>query len=115
MTSARPAHGIDPTALKREPRRPVSRIARRIAPLALLIGFSSLLAVSKPSLLSVYALNVLAEESSVILILATAQTLVILLGGIDVSMAAVASLASVLIALALPTMGSAREMPPSDP
>jgi len=107
LTSARPAHGIDPIALKREPRRPVSRIARRIAPLALLIGFASLLVVSKPSLLSVYALNVLAEESSVILILATAQTLVILLGGIDVSMAAVASLGSVLIALALPMIGSA--------
>ena len=107
MLSARPTHGIDPTAIKREPRRRVSRIARRIAPLALLIGFASLLAVSKPSLLSVYALNVLAEESSVILILATAQTLVILLGGIDVSMAAVASLASVLIALSLPTIGSA--------
>jgi ribose transport system permease protein len=41
----------------------------------------------------------------VILLLATAQTIVILLGGIDLSMAAVASLASVLIALTLPAMG----------
>jgi ribose transport system permease protein len=38
--------------------------------------------------------------------LATAQTVIILLGGIDLSMAAVASLASVLIALALPAIGS---------
>jgi len=108
LTSTRPTDGIDPTGLNREPRRRAGRIAGRIeiAPLALLIGFVSLLAFSKPSLLSVYALNVLAEESSVILILATAQTLVVLLGGIDVSMAAVASLASVLIALALPAIGS---------
>ncbi len=42
---------------------------------------------------------------AVILILATAQTVVILMGAIDLSMTAVASLASVLIALALPTIG----------
>lgn len=45
------------------------------------------------------------ESSSVILVLAAGQTLVILLGGIDLSMAAVASLASVLIALLLPSVG----------
>ena len=45
-------------------------------------------------------------NSSLILILATAQAVVILMGGIDLSMAAIASLASVLIALALPAIGS---------
>ena len=98
---------INPVARKRGLLMRISRIVRGIAPLALLISLASLLAVSKPSLLSVNALNVLAEESSVILFLATAQTVVILLGSIDVSMAAVGSLASVLIALALPTIGSA--------
>jgi ribose transport system permease protein len=50
---------------------------------------------------------VLADESSVILILAAAQTIIVLLGGIDLSMTAVASLSSVLIALALPSSGPA--------
>ena len=78
---------------------------RRFAPLVVLIALLSAVGVIEPSLVSPYALNVLADESSVILILAAGQTLVMLLGGIDLSMTAVASLASVLIALALPTMG----------
>ena len=81
------------------------RDARRFAPLAVLIILSGAVGAVEPSFLSPYALNVLADESSVILILATAQTVVILLGGIDLSMAAVASLASVLIALTLPAIG----------
>jgi len=79
--------------------------ARRFAPLAVLISLLCAVGAIEPSFLSLYSLNVLADESSVILILATGQTVVILLGGIDLSMAAVASLASVLIALALPAIG----------
>jgi ribose transport system permease protein len=89
----------------REVRRRAGRAARRLAPLAVLIALLSAVGAIEPSFLSAYALNVLADESAVILILATAQTVVILLGGIDLSMAAVASLASVLIALALPAIG----------
>ena len=54
---------------------------------------------AQPSFLSLDNLGVLAAESSVILLLATAQTVVILLGGIDLSMASLAALASVLLAL----------------
>ena len=89
----------------REVRSRGTRAARRFAPLAVLIALLSAVGAIEPSFLSHYALNVLADESSVILILATGQTVVILLGGIDLSMAAVASLASVLIALALPATG----------
>jgi len=79
--------------------------AKRFAPLVVLLSLLIAVGAIEPSFLSPYALNVLADESSVILILATAQTVVILLGGIDLSMTAVASLASVLTALALPAIG----------
>jgi len=106
MTPASPTDGIAPIASNdRELRSYAGQAARRFAPLAVLIGLLSALAAIEPSFLSPYAVNVLADESSVILILATAQTVVILLGGIDLSMAAIASLASVLIALALPAVG----------
>jgi ribose transport system permease protein len=58
-----------------------------------------------PSFLSPYSLGVVAEESSVLLLLAMAETAVLVLGGIDLSVAAIASLTSVLIALLLPRFG----------
>ncbi|SFU96874.1 ABC transporter permease [Pseudoduganella namucuonensis] len=71
-------------------------------PLALLAG----LGLVEPAFLSLDNLGMMAGESSVLLLLAGGQTLVILLGGIDLSMAALAALASVLLALALPGMGA---------
>ena len=68
---------------------------------ALLLGIG----VFEPSFLSAYSLRVLMGESSPILLLAVAQTTVIMLGGIDLSVAAVTSLASVLLALILPGFG----------
>ncbi len=82
-------------------------MASRFAPLIVLIALLAGLGFLRPSFLSSYSLTVLAGESSVILLLAAGQTLAILLGGIDLSMAAIASLASVLIALALPSAGVA--------
>ena len=76
------------------------------APLAVLFALLAAVGAFQPSFLSLDNLAMLAGEASVILLFATAQTLVILLGGIDLSMAALAALASVLIALSLPTMGS---------
>jgi ribose transport system permease protein len=83
----------------------IAAIASRVAPLGMLIVLLAGLGLLQPSFLSVYSLTVLAGESSVILVLAAGQTLAILLGGIDLSMAAIASLASVLIALVLPSAG----------
>jgi ribose transport system permease protein len=85
---------------------PLSRQAvAPFMPLLALLALLGAVGVAAPSFLSVDSLAVLADESSVILLLATAQTLVILLGGIDLSMAALAALASVLIALSLPGLG----------
>lgn len=77
------------------------------APVAVLVALLAALGSFAPSFLSFYSLSVLAGELSVILLLATGQTIVILLGGIDLSMAALASLASVLIALSVPKAGAA--------
>ena len=75
------------------------------APVLVLVILALILAYFRPSFLSLYSLSVLAGESSVIMLLATGQTLVILLGGIDLSMAALASLSSVIIAIWLPPAG----------
>lgn len=83
----------------------VRGIMAPFVPLAVLLALLGAVGVAEPSFLSLNNLSVLAGESSVILLLATAQTIVILLGGIDLSMAALTALASVLIALALPSMG----------
>jgi ribose transport system permease protein len=107
MAPAPPIDGSSTIAREdREVRSRSSRAARRFGPFAVLIGLLSAVAAVEPSFLSPYALNVLADESSLILFLSAAQTVVILMGGIDLSMAAIASLASVLIALALPAIGS---------
>lgn len=74
-------------------------------PLLVLLALLGAVGMVQPSFISPENLGLLAGESSVILLLATAQTLVIMLGGIDVSVAALAALASVLIALALPSSG----------
>lgn len=86
-------------------RRRIPRIIGPFVPLAVLFVLLGAVGAVEPSFLSLDNLGVLASESSVILLLATGQTMVILLGGIDLSMAALAALASVLIALALPSMG----------
>ena len=86
-------------------RSSAAAVVRQLAPVLVLVSLVAALGLFEPSFLSFYSLTVLAGESSVILLLATAQTVVILLGGIDLSMAALASLASVLIAFALPAAG----------
>ena len=75
-----------------------------VLPLLLLLAGVGLV---EPAFLSSANMGMLAGESSVLLLLASGQTLVILLGGIDLSMAALAALASVLLALVLPAMGGA--------
>jgi ribose transport system permease protein len=78
-----------------------------IAPLVVLISLVLAVGVADPAFLSAYSLGVLARESSVILLLAIGQTMVIILGRIDLSVAALASLTSVLIASYLPNLGAA--------
>jgi len=84
----------------------LANILGRFAPIVVFAALLFLFGAIQPSFLSAYSLRVLAGESSIILVLAIGQTLVILLGGIDLSMAALASLTSVLLALALPVAGA---------
>ena len=81
-------------------------LASGMAPVAVLVALALVINVFAPSFLSAYSLRVLAEESSVILLLAIGQTIVVIVGGIDLSMAALASLTSVIIALLLPELGA---------
>jgi len=76
-----------------------------IAPAMVLAALVLGIGVFEPSFLSSYSLLVLIRESGPILLPALAQTTVIMLGGIDLSVAAVASLTSVLLALLLPQLG----------
>jgi ribose transport system permease protein len=82
-------------------------LAGHIAPVAVLAALVAAIGTVVPSFLSTYSLGVLAGESSVILLLAIGQTPVIILGSIDLSMAALASFTSVLMALLLPRFGVA--------
>lgn len=75
------------------------------APAAVLLAMVLGIGAFQPSFLSPYSLNVLMHESSPILLLALAQTGVIMLGGIDLSVAAIASLCTILLALLLPSLG----------
>ena len=77
-----------------------------MAPFAVLIALVLAVGAVAPSFLSAYSLGVLADAASVILLLAIGQTLVVIMGGIDLSMAALASLTSVMVALLLPEFGT---------
>jgi ribose transport system permease protein len=76
-----------------------------LTPVLILVSLLVLVGIFQPSFLSFYSLKVLAEESAMIMLLAAGLTVAILLGGIDLSVAATASFASVLLALWLPEYG----------
>lgn len=82
-------------------------LLRRLGPcLALLVMFLVVVSMS-PGLLRWRALNALAFDAAPLLILVIGATLPILLGTIDLSSAAMASLAAVVAAMLAPTLGSA--------
>ena len=61
--------------------------------------------VIEPTFLTPETQIVLAADTATLFILATGQTFVIMLGGIDLSIQAIASMASVIVALLLPDVG----------
>ena len=79
--------------------------ASEFMPLVVLVVLVLVIGLVQPSFLSLYSMRVLAGESAVILLMAIGETIVILLGGIDLSLAALASLGSVLLAYWLPPLG----------
>lgn len=93
--------------------RPVNRsmdlwdTLRDFAPPALLLALVILVEVFAPGFATRDTLAMVLADTSVLFILATAETFVILLGCIDLSVQALASLASVLLAQLLPSIGVA--------
>jgi ribose transport system permease protein len=74
-------------------------------PLAVLVALVLLVTARQPAFLGIRSIRTLLDGTAPILLLALGQTLVILTGGIDLSVAALASLGTVLLAMWLPELG----------
>lgn len=96
-----------PISHLRKRRRALLKAAVSWMPLAVLAVLVALVSAANPGFLSLRSMQALTIEASPLLFLALGQTLVIMIGGIDLSVAALASLASVLLALWLPDLGAA--------
>ncbi|TDD64554.1 ABC transporter permease [Jiangella aurantiaca] len=91
-----------------------SRVRRelvRFMPLLILGVLLVLLSLRNPDLLTQRSLLTMADSAAPLMVLAVGITVVILCGGIDLSIGALASFASVLTALWVPTMSSAVVVP----
>ncbi len=91
--------------MKRAALRVVSDDLRKWLPLATLAVLVILVGVAQPTFLQPSALLDLASDTAVLFILATGVTFVIMLGGIDLSIQSMASLASVVVALTVTRLG----------
>jgi ribose transport system permease protein len=78
---------------------------RKWLPLVTLAALVLLVGIAQPSFLQPGALIGLASDTAVLFILATGVTFVIMLGGIDLSIQSMASLASVIVALTVTRLG----------
>jgi ribose transport system permease protein len=78
---------------------------RQWLPLATLVVLIALVGVMQPGFLEPATLLQLASDTAVLFILATGVTFVIMLGGIDLSLQSMASLASVIVALTIASLG----------
>ena len=74
-------------------------------PPALLVALVAVIELASPGFLTGETIALLLNNTAVLFVLATGVTFVILLGGIDLSIQAVASLASVILAQLLPSVG----------
>jgi ribose transport system permease protein len=88
---------------------PVPRIAidrlRQSTPLITLVLLMALVGALQPSFLTPEALLQLAGDTATLFVLACGSSFVIMLGGIDLSIQAMASLASVIVALTIDQLG----------
>jgi ribose transport system permease protein len=82
-----------------------------VMPGAVLVLLVLALSTRNPNLLSADSLLAIADSAAPLMVLAVGATLVILCGGIDLSIAALAALSSVLFALWIPTFGPATAVP----
>ena len=74
-------------------------------PILLLLGLVILIGALQPSFLTVDTLLVVMADTATLFILAAGITFVVMLGGIDLSIQAVASLSSVIVAVTLSRVG----------
>nr|WP_062339435.1 ABC transporter permease [Herbidospora sakaeratensis] len=84
------------------------RLGQRLTgfmPLIALLALVVALAIADPGFLTQRSLTAVARTAAPLIVLAAAATLIVLCGGIDLSIAAVASLSTVLLALWLPHLG----------
>ena len=81
------------------------RRLRPLAPALLLVVLAGGIGVAAPSFATFDTLAVTLSDTAVLFVMAAGMTFVILLGGIDLSVQAVASFASVLVATLLPWVG----------
>ncbi|GAA2356196.1 ribose ABC transporter permease [Catellatospora methionotrophica] len=93
----------EPATAKSGPRR-----AQRITgfmPLIALVALVAALTIADPDFLTQRSLTAVARTAAPLIVLAAGATLIVLCGGIDLSIAALASLSTVLLALWLPDLG----------
>lgn len=86
---------------------PISRVLRWEASgvLLALVGLCTILAFVSPNFLNVYNVTVVIRQASFVGLVALGQTLVLLLGGIDLSLGACASLSAIVGCLMLTSAG----------
>ncbi len=77
----------------------------RFIPLITLLGLVALVATIEPSFVRFSTLTVLVSDTMTLFLMASGATFVILMGGIDLSVQAVASMTSVVVAALLPELG----------
>ena len=78
---------------------------RQWMPILTLVALCAIVGTITPQFLTTESLLVLAADTATLFVLATGQTFVIMLGGIDLSIQAMASLASVIVALTIDQLG----------
>jgi ribose transport system permease protein len=78
---------------------------RAAIPVILLLGLVTLIGALRPSFLTADTLLVVMADTATLFILAAGITFVVMLGGIDLSIQAVASLSSVIVAITLSHIG----------
>ncbi len=76
-----------------------------LMPVLALVSLVIALAAAKPGFLSQPSMTAVVDAAAPLAVLAAGATIAVLCGGIDLSIAALASLSSVLLALWLPTLG----------
>jgi ribose transport system permease protein len=102
-------HGLKPAATARPApsrrRLPALSGDSILLPIAVLVGLLIIVTIRNPQFLSLGNLQVQASTAAPILLLAAGQTLVILVGGIDLSTAAIAALATITVSMWLVPLG----------